>query len=398
MTGSSERIAVSAEVIVWARKTAGWDSVRAAKRLGVSESMLLSWESGAKLPTIKQLRAIAELYKRPLAVLLLPKPPRDFDALRDLRTAGPGGSERPWSPALHAEFKRANAQREVFLELREISPSVLPESHEQLRIAPAGASEDAAAHLRGFLGLGQWGGRWQHAEKALKSAIAALESRGVIVIQTQRVAPEEARGFSVSAWPFPVVALNGADAVRGRLFTLFHELCHVALNASSLCDLHEKRSRANDVDSLEHYCNEVAAAVLMPSNQVLANAQLAASGMNTKWTIPQLEDFARPFAASSEAFLLRLISLGKANWELYWQLKPEFERLYSEARARQREAQRASESGPSFYVIKARDLGHGYVSRVLEAFQSRAISTLDVADYLYVRYEQVPKLAEVVAP
>jgi hypothetical protein len=66
--------------------------------------------------------------------------------------------------------------------------------------------------------------------------------------------------------------------------------------------------------------------------------------------------------------------------------------------ARERDAARRREKkggGPNYYVVKARDLGHGYVASVLEAFLSRAISSLDVADYLEVRFEQLPKLESV---
>ncbi|BBU22144.1 Helix-turn-helix [Mycobacterium xenopi] len=70
----------------WARKSAGFHDISlAAKRLGTSEMTVSKWEDGSLQPTIKQLRKIAKTYKRPLAVLLLPEPPKEFDALRDFR-------------------------------------------------------------------------------------------------------------------------------------------------------------------------------------------------------------------------------------------------------------------------------------------------------------------------
>lgn len=84
-------------VIAWARVRAGYHEVDlAAKRLSVSEATLRSWESGEKQPTIKQLRNMTRVYHRPLAVLLLPEPPKDFDAISDFRTMTPG-HPRVWS-------------------------------------------------------------------------------------------------------------------------------------------------------------------------------------------------------------------------------------------------------------------------------------------------------------
>ena len=202
------------------------------------------------------------------------------------------------------------------------------------------------------------------------------------------------RGFSLAERPHSVIALNGKDWPRAKLFTLVHELCHLTTNLSGVCDLHEARRSTADRDEVEHYCNQVAAAVLVPRDRVLVlhNVELAQS--RTEWTLEQLETLSRPFGCSSEAMLLRLISLGKADWDTYRLRKPEFEQEYEDARQREQERRRADKRGPSYYVVKARDLGHGYISSVLDAYEQKAISSLDAADYLEVRYDQIRKLEE----
>jgi transcriptional regulator with XRE-family HTH domain len=86
---ASDRIPVIPDVLKWARESAGLDPARAAKLVGVSETTLERWETGELQPTIKQLRKAAAKYHRPLAVLLLPEPPHDFDAMRDFRRLEP---------------------------------------------------------------------------------------------------------------------------------------------------------------------------------------------------------------------------------------------------------------------------------------------------------------------
>jgi hypothetical protein len=94
------------------------------------------------------------------------------------------------------------------------------------------------------------------------------------------------------------------------------------------------------------------------------------------------------------AVLIRLIDLAKADWDLYRLRKIELDQRYLEFRLDQKRQRREQEGGPSYYTVKARDLGHRYIGSVLEAYHGRFISSLDVADYLSVRYEQLPKLQE----
>src|SRR5688572_5478710 len=100
-----ERIPVEPAVLRWARESAGLHQLPvAAKKLGVSEKTIDSWEAGSLPPTIKQLRTLSKIYKRPLAVLLLPRPPKDFDPLRDFRRVAGSGDQARWSYALQSEF------------------------------------------------------------------------------------------------------------------------------------------------------------------------------------------------------------------------------------------------------------------------------------------------------
>ena len=395
---SSERIVITPAVITWARESAGLDPDQAAHKMTVSRATLDGWESGEKPPTIKQLRKAAKAYRRPLAVLLLPSPPTDFSPLQDYRRSG--ASETSKSPELVSEVKRALTQREVFLELGEVAPTSVVSSDEIPRLDQAGSPEVGGSRLREALRLGSLPQSvWSRPGDALNRCIRAVEELGVIVIQTQGVEISELRGFSISESPHPVIALNGKDFPRPRLFTLLHELAHLGLRAGGLCDLHESQtSRSTSWDSTEHYCNAVAASALMPAESLMRDTAVARAGSTYDWSLGELSQLSARFGASSEAVLLRLVSLSKASWDTYWARKEELEEEYAEARRHARERQRESDGGPSYYVVKARDMGHGYITSVLDAFRSRAISSLDVADYLDVRYDQLPQLERAAGP
>ena len=390
----AERIPVAPGVLTWARRSAGYSDIElAARRLSVKPDQIEKWESEDLDPTITQLRNMAKLYRRPLAVLLLPEAPKDFDAMRDFRRTGSEGPPA-WSPALHSEFKRALSQREVLLELAELAPATVTDPG-SFSLTMATDAEAASQEIRRLVGMDDWPSSvLRDQRKALRAAVEAVERLGVLVLQTRDVPISEMRGFSISEWPYPVIVLNGSDWPRPRLFTLLHELMHLALHDGGVCDLHERRAtNRTDSDRIEHYCNQVAAAVLIPKSSLERNLQnFSLSNLNTK----DLYELSQLYPASSEVMLLRLIGLGKVTWESYRRLKPELDEIYADRRAEEKTRQRERDSGPSYYIVKVRNLGQGYVQSVLDAFYARAITSFDVTDYLDIKYDQLPKLQEAV--
>ena len=377
-TLATNRIRVEPDVLVWARSTAGFAPPDAAKRLGVSTDTLSAWEAGDLDPTVTQLRKMAKQYGRPLAVLLLPRAPTDFTVPRDFRRRDLEATSL--SPELRKALRRAHTQREVFLELEDIAPTTLATSTPPPEIAQTEPAEAAGARLRAYVDVSLDIQRaFQDRYAALREWIGAIERRGILVIQTERVAIDEARGFSISEWPYPVIALNGSDAPHAKIFTLLHELAHLALNLGGLCDLHDKRM------DVERRCNEIAAAALLPAQALPARTP------GEVWTLDRLEDLVATFNVSSQAMMLRFVSLRRASWADYWSLLDEIQQLRDDE---EEERPRPRNGGPSFYRVKARNLGRGYIRSVLDAYDSRELSAIDAIDYLDIKFSQVKKLRE----
>ena len=257
--------------------------------------------------------------------------------------------------------------------------------------------EEAGQRLRQYVGVSlRQQLNWRNPNDAINGWVDAVEAKGIVVIHTTRVPISEARGFSLSDVPFPVVGLNGADWPRPRVFTLFHELAHIALRLGGLCDLHEsKRRHPLKADELEHFCNAVAAAAIAPLNDLLSSDLVTRSSKAHQWALGELTSLADRYMISAESLLLRLVGLGKVSWDLYWDRKRELEAIYHKAHASRRQRQSESKGGPTYYTVKARDIGHGYAHAVLDAYRSRAISSLDVSDYLQIKYNHIPSLEKV---
>jgi Zn-dependent peptidase ImmA (M78 family) len=219
-----------------------------------------------------------------------------------------------------------------------------------------------------------------------------VEGLGVLVIQTADVNPKEMQGFSISEWPYPLIALNGKDSPRRRLFTLLHELCHIALNVGGVCEPADSQERPQRANEVEVYCNKVAAAILMPKQKVLTHPLVQAATARYHWTLEELGQLSQQFGASSESMLLRLIDLNKADWQIYELRRREFQEQYESSKRRQEERQQKNKGRPNYYTLKVRNLGRSYVRSVLEAYRNQAISSRDVADYLRVRFDQLGQL------
>jgi len=206
---------VSPELLVWARETLGLSVDDAAKKAAVSAERLAAWEDGTDRPTIAQLRKLAEVYKRPLAVFYLPEPPKAFRALSDFRRL-PATRAGKWSPALNLAIRRAHFQRDVALELMRLLDE--PES-EPPNVEAAPADIDRfAAEARQLLDVGiDAQVAWRDPYQALNGWVRAVEDAGALVLHAQRVDLDEMRGFSISGPRLPVVVLNGADFPRGRM-------------------------------------------------------------------------------------------------------------------------------------------------------------------------------------
>lgn len=222
-------------------------------------------------------------------MLLLPEPPKDFDALRDFRRIA-GSETSTWSPALEGEFRRAVSQRDVYLELQDVAPATLPESVSTLNFRVSDGSDVAAEKIRAALGIKEWTrSLWSDPRELLNRTVTAIEDMGIQVIHTRDVDISEMRGFSIAEWAFPIIAVNGSDWPRPRLFTLLHELAHLGLRDGGLCDLHEFTGRAHTAsDDIERFCNKVAAAVLMPRGDLLADQTVTSAGETYQWSLEEL--------------------------------------------------------------------------------------------------------------
>lgn len=378
---------VAPALLVWAREDLGLDLASAAKRIGVGEQRLASWESGEARPSVAQLRKAASVYKRPLAVFFLAEPPRGFRALSDFRRL-PGGRAGGASPELRLAIRRARRQREAWIELRELLGDPVAKAP-RLALARDDPEKFGKA-ARELLGVSLQDQReWPSEYRALAGWVGALEALDVLVLHAQHVEIREMRGFSLSDGRAPVVVLNGSDSARGRIFTALHEFAHILLNDTGVCDLHDARTGDADED-IEVFCNRVAAAILLPREQLLSEPALAHRPSDGRWRDAELRALSERYSVSQEVLVRRLFALGLASWEFL----QDRVKAYGLAYRMQKQRKEERGGGPSWYRVHLRDLGREYTRTALDAYHRAEITSSEVSDYLEVKLNHLPKLEE----
>jgi Zn-dependent peptidase ImmA (M78 family) len=387
---ASQRALVTPELLVWARRSIGFSVEAAARRTKLTVEQISTWEAGDAQPTIVQARKLAKSYRRPLAVLFLPRPPKAWDVMRDFRRL-PDMDASSWSPELHTEYRRALDQREIALELAGLMDEAVPTDWKVTGTSALAIAQAARAKLIEVAPIPFPAGGDQYAH--LGYWTAALEAAGVLVMTSTGIAKEEMRGFSLHYDELPVIVTNGKDWPRGRSFSLMHEYAHLLLHSPGLCDQLVLEDPQTDERRLEQRCNLMAAEMLVPAAELAAETAVArAPDGYTGWTDEVLLRLARPFGVSAETVLRRLLFLGKTTQAFYAERREHFLRIYDQAEQR-RQARKKDKPSGDYYRTHARDLGKGYVRQVVTAYRTSVIGTYTTADYLDAPVRAIDGLA-----
>jgi len=359
---------INAEALIWARQESGIPFDIAAKKIGVSSDRLNAFESGDATPTITQLRIIGRVYKRPAAFFYRTTLPDRSPSLHDFRLLPEGELEQ--SAGLRLAIRRARERRLDALELAEALGQELTvfSLEGSVEILPS----VLASEIRRQTGVDlQLQTSWKNPYEALRSWIKAVEGTGILVSQFSNVEVAEARGFSLDDRPFPVIAINGKDAPTAKMFTLFHELTHITLGNTGLCDLHESNFGR---DVVEVYCNNVSAEVLVPEEAFLSESLLA-SAHPPVWEDLQLRTLANRYKVSREVILRRLLTFGYTTHEFYSEMRERFLQEYEEQR-------KFTGGFLPYYRRVLRDNGFAFTNLALSAYRADVISSLNLSRIL----------------
>ncbi|MBK5221360.1 MAG: ImmA/IrrE family metallo-endopeptidase [Acidimicrobiia bacterium] len=309
----SIRVEVRPPLLEWARARSGiaqedWD-----RRFPRYEA----WLAGETAPTLKQLEEFARKTHTPVGFLFLDRPPAEPVPIPDFRTVGdrPVGAGEVVSADLLDVVYTCQARQEWYRD------------HQLLNGEPPLAfvgtattttpTERAAADMSLQLG---WDAEARARYRTWVDALTRLrenaEAAGVLVMISgivgsdthRKLVPDEFRGFALADTYAPLVFVNGADSKAAQVFTLAHELAHLWLGETALSDLDPASVRDNTV---ERWCNQVAAELLVPMEEFRAQLDAFADVRS------QLQPLAEHFRVSTQVILGRFREAGELTWDEY---------------------------------------------------------------------------------
>ena len=116
---------INPAMLVWARESARLSIEEAAHKIGIAAEKLAACETEDAQLTFNQLMKAASVYKRPVSLFYLKKPPAGWAPIQDFRRFA--DADAGFSPRLTYVIRQARERRELALELRaELNEPVQP--------------------------------------------------------------------------------------------------------------------------------------------------------------------------------------------------------------------------------------------------------------------------------
>jgi Zn-dependent peptidase ImmA (M78 family) len=391
MAPRSTEALVKPALLTWARSSAGLSIEEAARSLQTKPAKVAAWEVGDASPSMSQLRKMAATYKRLLSDFYLPKPPDEEPLPHDFRRL-PGEVALRYSRVLRYHLRQAWQRRVLAIDLAaelELEMPVLTQG-----ILQDGEPEEIGAKVRDLLKVPlSLQKTWRDPRKSYNSWRARIEDAGALVFQVAGVMPKEILGFSIKERPLPVIAVNRKLAPNGRTFTLLHELAHVLLDESAICDIDEDELRPPEEQHKEVLCNAIAAAALVPREALLADDLVTAHPANLgEWADHELDSLARTFSVSSHVILRRLLTEGRTTKAFYAASHDRWRTMLEQPKGGADSDDKFRRNMPQEVVS---DLGRRFTSLILDSYENSRMSLSDVSRFLGIRAEGVQKVREI---
>lgn len=147
-----------------------------------------------------------------------------------------------------------------------------------------------------------------------------IEERGVFIQGFKKVDIGTLRGVAIVDGSMPIIGINDEDRYPARSFSILHELVHIIMRSSSICN---DMFGSNSLDSEEVFCNAVAGETLVPKS-----ALFDITNNITQYTIDSVDSIANKFSVSSEVIARRLYDTGKCNKVWYEKISDELTRRW----------------------------------------------------------------------
>lgn len=309
-------IQIKTSIIRWACNRIGslYSELSASKDF----KRLSNENDGAVSLTLKQAEKLAKVLRYPFVFLLLDSPVTDIDKLPIADFRSIEGKEIKTNINLKEQIEYCQNQQDWFSDY--VNTCDLDVFKYNGKFSLHDDPQEVGLKLKEFLKITYKLSK--NANDYLKRLKIILENNGILVSSSKvlkntqnRLSLSDFRGFALYDDNAPLIFINGNDSTSAQIFTLCHELGHIVLGQSGVSDVVKNNSK-----KIEKWCNEFAANILMPKNDVIDT-------FDQYINISQfLQDATKLFHVSTNALLLRIYNLNLID-------KDTFDKEWAKAKA-----------------------------------------------------------------
>jgi Zn-dependent peptidase ImmA (M78 family)/transcriptional regulator with XRE-family HTH domain len=401
---ASLEVKINPAVLVWARKTANYEVEEISHKMDLNSDRMKKWEKGKENPTYVQLLDLAKYYQRPAMLFFSPEiPDSEPDTVPDFRTL-PNKNTKKISSEVTFELRSARARRKNLISLEEFDEYDFPLFNLNARMSEN--IQSLAENIKKTLDL-SWGKQdtLKNHEKALEFYISRIENIGVLVFQFYGITPEEMRGYAINYKKLPIIGINVKEHPHGKIFTLFHELTHLALKKEGISNVTNYRLK----NKVEIFCNQVAAEILVPEKILLKN-NIVNEITNGSVDDKSLIRLSKRFKVSKEVIIRRLLSINKLSpeffktkqkeWNTYiasdYKTKKNSSKIENTQKPKKGGNNEETKKDPNISKALKRN-GFYYTEMVFEAYDNDLITSSDLAEYLSEKLQTIYEIQNIIS-
>lgn len=377
-------IPVKAAVFKSLRENRNLDLAELSQRSGLAEADLTGYETADTAIELATLEKLAKVYKKRWTIFLLQNP----EVLK--KHGNDNRSRHNKTEALDIDLINALDTAEYIIgtsaELGGNKGKTLPQVNVDININP----DLYAQKFREALKVDE---KKLHSQTddfgALRFWKDLLTEYG-LYISEMGWETKSVRAFSIIRQDRSIIVLSTKEEPQPRTFSLFHELCHVLMKNTGICDLHE------DTNDIETLCNRFAAGFLMPEKNFKALATELGIKKNVMPSDEQLKGLRKVFATSRLATYRRLYTLGYITKPQYESVQNGYSDYYDvpDIDLKTSKKKGGKSKGGDYYRNMLASNGKRFTIEAFNAYANGVVGTRSLSRILNVSVDNLQKFKE----
>jgi Zn-dependent peptidase ImmA (M78 family) len=338
---------------------------------------ILKWENAIEYPNYSELKELAILYRKPMAIFFFPEPP----TIKDLKTSFRTYSENIKDILSVNMLKMLDYGRIMQLNLIELYDN---KNNNISKFTTIKNSNMTTMEIRKFIGITVEQQQYAKSNQDMFNIWRdALYNIGIYVYKNA-FKDETVSGICIYDDEFPVILINNSTSLTRQCFTLLHELCHL-LKSTSGIDFRNDDNIAEyirqDWKQVEYYCNQFAGDFLVPEENLENDIK--------EKTIDNMliSKLALKYRVSREVINRRLYDTKYISFQMFQENAINFSQEYHRIKQ--------NKNGGNYYSTISSYLGQKYLERVYSKYYAKQITAEQLSKYLNMPITNVSKLADI---